>query len=913
MSRINSKLIALILFSTLSLQGFSQCPVILNFNNGNNSSSCAGIGTNPIDSDFVGTTYATIPTSTKTANLTAQWPTSTEPDTTPAIAAFYYGLTRVADTAGPASSVTYSSSNSQYKYCLYGPTGVTGNSNFTILFVNPSTGVNMFSCAYNKNGSNVNSITPPSITTQPTNQVGCLGYKSSFSVVGAAGSGGTLTYQWMKNGIDISGATSSTYTIYSVTTADTGTEIYSVAVTESNGTVAVSNSVSLSLNNQAIYNGGSSAWTTSGNWSTASIPDSTVHVYVPAGITNMPNITSGTVKCKCLTIEPSASLTVNGGTIEIAGRINNYGTFDATNGTVVINGTGIAQTIPANTFSSNTVGSLTINNSNGVSLGGDLNLTGTLTPTSGVFTTNNYLTLKSTSSGGTANIATGSSTGNYITGNVTTERYIPVAPYRAWRLLAPITSGSQTIQSAWQEGATSISSDPKPTYGTIITCNSNYSTSDGFDAIMPNSSILAYDTVNQSWTSNPVTNTNVKTLASEQGYFLYIRGDRTVTPSNTINGAGSTTLRSTGTLRQGDQSAVTVPAGGYALIGNPYASAIDFNLISSSDRPNLGNKFWVWDPKLYGSYGLGTYVLFDAATATPWTPSVTGGSYSSANSAIPSGMAFFVQSSTNTGSITLREAHKTTGNSNVGFKTSTSTEQLHVLLKAMKSDSTWVNADGAFVLFNTAFSDSVDVDDAGKPTNFGENMGLLRYNQILALEARPIAFVNDTVQLDLWKTKQTQYQFTFTPTNFSSYTSALLFDRYTQDSSSIDLTQANDFSFDITADTASSSATRFFITFHKDQPSNVSALNNKTQKAVIYPNPTTGLFSISIPNATTGKYAIEVFDINGRLLLKKELSHTGGSALSTNITIPDHTAAGAYNVSILKDNVLFETDQLIIK
>jgi hypothetical protein len=355
----------------------------------------------------------------------------------------------------------------------------------------------------------------------------------------------------MKNGIDISGATSATYTINAVSASDTGTSIYSVAVTESTGAVVVSNSVSLTLNNQTTFNGGTSNWATAGNWSGGTVPDSTVHVYIPASASNMPNVTSGTVKCKCLTIQSGATLTVNGATIEIAGRINNSGTFDASNGTVVINGTSVAQTIPASTFTSNTINNLTTANTTGVTLGGTLNIKGVYTPTSGTLTTGGFLVLKSTSAAGTARIAAGSTSGGYISGNVTTERYIPAATNRAWRLLAPVTAGTQTIQSAWQEGATSISSDPNPTYGTLITCNGNYTTSAGFDAIMPSSSILAYDATNQSWTSNPVTNTNTKQLASEQGYFLYIRGDRTITPSTSITGAGSTTLRSTGTVRQG--------------------------------------------------------------------------------------------------------------------------------------------------------------------------------------------------------------------------------------------------------------------------------------------------------------------------------------------------------------------------
>lgn len=69
----------------------------------------------------------------------------------------------------------------------------------------------------------------PTITAQPSSLATCAGSAASFSV-SAIGSG-TLTYQWRKNGVNISGATSSTYTIANPVLADTG--LYSVAVSDS--------------------------------------------------------------------------------------------------------------------------------------------------------------------------------------------------------------------------------------------------------------------------------------------------------------------------------------------------------------------------------------------------------------------------------------------------------------------------------------------------------------------------------------------------------------------------------------------------------------------------------------------------------------------------------------------------------
>ena len=61
---------------------------------------------------------------------------------------------------------------------------------------------------------------PPSITTQPAAQTVLEGTSATFSVV--ADGTAPLGYQWRRNGVDISGATGSSYTIAAVTGADNG-------------------------------------------------------------------------------------------------------------------------------------------------------------------------------------------------------------------------------------------------------------------------------------------------------------------------------------------------------------------------------------------------------------------------------------------------------------------------------------------------------------------------------------------------------------------------------------------------------------------------------------------------------------------------------------------------------------------
>lgn len=82
--------------------------------------------------------------------------------------------------------------------------------------------------------------TAPSITTQPLSQTIVAGQTGTFSVT-ASGTA-PLSYQWQKNGVAITGASSSTYTTAAVVSSDNGAQF----------TVVVSNSAGTATSNAAI-------------------------------------------------------------------------------------------------------------------------------------------------------------------------------------------------------------------------------------------------------------------------------------------------------------------------------------------------------------------------------------------------------------------------------------------------------------------------------------------------------------------------------------------------------------------------------------------------------------------------------------------------------------------------------------
>ena len=88
----------------------------------------------------------------------------------------------------------------------------------------------------------------PAISSQPASQSVVTGSAATFMV--AATGGGTLAYQWKKNGIDIPGATASTYTTPATSSADHGAR-FSVVVTNSAG-AATSNDASLTVTAEAV-------------------------------------------------------------------------------------------------------------------------------------------------------------------------------------------------------------------------------------------------------------------------------------------------------------------------------------------------------------------------------------------------------------------------------------------------------------------------------------------------------------------------------------------------------------------------------------------------------------------------------------------------------------------------------------
>lgn len=125
--------------------------------------------------------------------------------------------------------------------------------------------VGLTACGGGSSGSANNTnptptVTSPSITTQPQSAFVNAGTTATFSV--AAGGTAPLSYQWLRNGQPISGATSASYTTAALSTSDNGA-IYTVTVSNSAGT-QTSDASTLTVNTATVSVLANRAWTTTG-------------------------------------------------------------------------------------------------------------------------------------------------------------------------------------------------------------------------------------------------------------------------------------------------------------------------------------------------------------------------------------------------------------------------------------------------------------------------------------------------------------------------------------------------------------------------------------------------------------------------------------------------------------------------
>lgn len=551
----------------------------------------------------------------------------------------------------------------------------------------------------------------------------------------------------------------------------------------------------------------STNWNTAGNWSTGNVPDATTDVFINGGFPNLPLVSAS---------QNVRNVNITSGLLTITGKLNIYGNITAAAGSIStasgileFSGTSAAQNISGNWLTGKNVSSLIISNPVGVNNSAaaqdTLRILSSLSfgvVTASTFNTGNNLTFVSSD---TATAALGKIlNSNAVTGTATVERYIPNHP-RAWQFLSVPATG-QNIKNAWQEGSVGVAQNVRPGYGTIITSNVSGALAQGFDIVSSTPSMKSYNPVTNGWDGVSSTFNNI---VNSIGYMLFVRGDRSVTVFN--QPATAVKLRTTGTLYTPANPPPSIPvaAGLFASCGNPYPSAIDFTQVVRTG--GVQNLFYVWDPKMAGGYGLGSYQTFTWNGAS-FTVTPGGGSYTGSNRNIESGLAFFVASSTTAGSISLNEDCKVSGSALV-TRTQNVLPSLCVQLHVLYNNQPLM-LDGVRIEFDPSQSTNVDELDARKLDNFGENIGIIRNDKRLVVERWKQPELNDSFPIFLNQMRQQNYVFHFIPERFNyAGFNGYLVDRYLKTTTLFSFTDTTNISFSVNADPASYAFDRFKIEF----------------------------------------------------------------------------------------------------
>lgn len=604
----------------------------------------------------------------------------------------------------------------------------------------------------------------------------------------------------------------------------------------------------------------------------------------------------GSVSTGSLTLNSGSSLTIGSNTLTINGPVTGTGVLkgSSTSNLVIGSNAGMLN-FDQTSAATRSVKNLTFNSGSSATLGTAMDVYGDILLTASTFNLNNKnLTLRSTSTY-TARIGnlTGSTLSNAT--NVTIERYIKDAGGatggRRYRLLTPTVNTSGSIKDNWMEGQmnTAIGTNVNniPGYGVQITGAGG--NANGFDKTASNASSL-YTVTNGSTLTYSAVGSTSGTLNAKTGYFLFIRGDRSMNmtlPSTVNMPTSATTLRATGSLITGTQTnftnSLTGGAGNLNLITNPYPSPIDWSLLQPACS-NISQYYTFWDPEV-GSRG---------AFVTVKTDGTRSNSSSAGTVKIQAGQAFFVQATgAATPVISLQESHKSTGDNVSVFRTTTGpAESFAIDLNAKWPDDTYKNADGVLALFDNNYSAAVDADDANEISNWDENIAISRPGAHLAIEARPVITANDTIFLFMNNMKQQDYQFEFTPTAFSNTNlKAELVDNFTGLRTLLSVTAQVTFNFSVTPDPASRATDRFKIVFSPLAPLPVSFTGIKAIKKIKTVEvewEVAGQLNIS-------KYEVERSNNGTDFIYAATQAASGSGTLNASYSWTDNNPAAGYN------------------
>ncbi len=191
--------------------------------------------------------------------------------------------------------------------------------------------------------------------------------------------------------------------------------------------------------------------------------------------------------------------------------------------------------------------------------------------------------------------------------------------------------------------------------------------------------------------------------------------------------------------------------------------------------------------------------------------------------------------------------------------------------------------DGTGVLYSNKYSADVDEYDAGKLSNFNENICLFRDGQKLAIEARPIPKQADTLFIHMWGVRQQIYDLQINLRNPLPLLQlqGWLIDNYLHTQTQINLLNKTHYRFTAEVDT-NSYLNRFMIVFERNAREQNSMVNISNAKQLnigtvsVYPNPVIGnRLTLQFNNIPKDNYTVRLSSLTGETLAGMNIIHSG--------------------------------------
>jgi len=615
-------------------------------------------------------------------------------------------------------------------------------------------------------------------------------------------------------------------------------------------TIAIGNSTALQLMGMSAFNGLSSTGTNTITFGTGVTIGYTGNkaqtVYTDAAIPNS-SLTTG-ISYTNLALSGTGIKTALTGNLNISGNFTNTLANDAGDyanlSTPTVNFTGSsAQTLAGGSGNGTQFKNVTFSGggTKTMSSGGfSVASAGLLTMSgSSALAAGGFLTLKSDTTGSAtvAVIPTGSS----ITGSVNVQRFVTGGNLneRGFRLMSsPVSDPASSPANAYYNLSYLAGT------GSLLTGSGG--ATNGFDAATgPTTAAALYlyrDDItpdNSSFTVGnfravtKINNTNLYSIGTIDGsnynlpvgagYAYFFRGNTgtltTTVPSNI-------TFSATGVLNQGQITYKFWPTGtggldftaatgnstveGFNLVGNPYASSIDWHTIFGNNSTTTGiccttntdQTVYIFNPvlKVYA-----TYLNTSATTGTP----NNGGS-----NIIPAGQGFFVHTTVNGTPFYFNESAKvSTQPGTLLLNAGNSAPDQHIHLELVKDS---VNREETTFIFNgAANTDYVPGEDALylRGTGGVSLANIASNNRALAISQLPFSAQNQTIPLYVSVTSAGPYQF-----NLTDITLAPVFDVWLKDAllkDSVDIKNNPTYSFTVPADTTGT-GNRFSLVISPD-------------------------------------------------------------------------------------------------